>query len=80
MKLILISLFPIMTKEEENNIRNALKNHFVFKDINKNVLDLLVKELIYFSLSKGKIVYEEGDNGNYFYILASGRVESYEKG
>ena len=70
----------ILTKEEENNIRNALKNHFVFKDINKNVLDLLVKELIYFSLSKGKIVYEEGDNGNYFYILASGRVESYEKG
>ena len=70
----------IMTKEEENNIRNALKNHFVFKDINKNVLDLLVKELIYFPLSKGKIVYEEGDNGNYFYILASGRVESYEKG
>ncbi len=70
----------IMTKEEENNIRNALKNHFVFKDINKSVLDLLVKELIYFPLSKGKIVYEEGDNGNYFYILASGRVESYEKG
>ncbi len=79
MKLILISLFPIITKEEENNIKNALKNNFIFKDINKSVLDLLVKELIYFHLSKGKIVYEEGDNGNYFYILASGRVESYEK-
>ena len=39
MKLILISLFPTMTKEEENNTRNALKNHFVFKDINKSVLD-----------------------------------------
>ena len=70
----------MMSKEEENNIRNALKNHFVFKDTEKSVLDLIINELIYFPLTKGKIVYEEGDGGNFFYILASGRVEAYEKG
>ena len=69
-----------MSKNEEKNIRKALKQHFVFKDINDKVLSIIIKELIYFPLPKGRIVYEEGDNGNFFYILASGKVESYEKG
>ena len=70
----------VMSKNEEKNIRKALKQHFVFKDINDKVLSIIIKELIYFPLPKGRIVYEEGDNGNFFYILASGKVESYEKG
>ena len=69
----------IMSKNEENNIRNTLKNHFLFKDTNDNVLNILINELIYFPLAKGRIVYEEGDSGNFFFILSSGIAKSYEK-
>ena len=35
----------IMTQDEENQIRNSLKNHFVFKDITPDVLNLVINEL-----------------------------------
>jgi len=70
----------IMTQDEENQIRNSLKNHFVFKDITPDVLNLVINELIYCSFKKGTIIYKEGDEGNFFYIISSGIVEAVEKG
>ena len=69
-----------MTKDEENQIRNSLKNHFVFKDITSDVLNLVINELIYCSFPKGTTIYKEGDEGNFFYIISSGIVEAIEKG
>ncbi len=69
----------MMSKNEENNIRNTLKNHFLFKNINDNVINILINQLIYLPLAKGRIVYEEEDTGNFFFILSSGIVKSYEK-
>jgi cGMP-dependent protein kinase len=69
----------VMTNEEEINLRKTLSNHFVFKDINPEMLNLVLSELIFFSFSKGKIIYEEGDEGNFFYIIANGKVESTVK-
>ena len=70
----------VMTEEENKSIRNSLSNHFVFKDITEDVLNLVMNELIYCPFSKGTIVYQEGDEGNFFYIIASGSVEATEKG
>ena len=70
----------IMTNEEENNIRKSLSNHFLFKDVNNEVLNLVLNELIYFPFPKGRIIYEEGDEGNFFYILACGNVEASIQG
>ena len=70
----------IMTNEEEKNIRQSLSVHFLFKDITKEVLNLVLNELIYFPFPKGRIIYEEGDEGNFFYILASGNVEASVQG
>ena len=70
----------VMTEEENKSIRKSLSNHFVFKDITEDVLNLVMNELIYCPFSKGTIVYQEGDEGNFFYIIASGSVEATEKG
>ena len=63
----------VMTNEEEINLRKTLSNHFVFKDINPEMLNLVLSELIFFTFPKDKIIYEEGDEGNFFYIIASGK-------
>jgi cGMP-dependent protein kinase len=69
-----------MTKEEESKIRESLSNQFVFKDISPEILNLVLNELIYFSFPKGTTIYEEGDEGNFFYIIVKGSVQSKEKG
>ena len=70
----------IITEEEEIQIRHALSNHFALKEINSEVLSFILSDLIYMSISKGKIVYEEGDEGNYFYIILSGQVSATSGG
>ena len=49
----------VMTQEENESIRKSLSNHFVFKDITEDVLNLVMNELIYCAFSKGTIVYQE---------------------
>ena len=73
-------LAHMMTNEEEINIRNSLGKNFLFKDITPEVLDLILNELIYFPFPKDRIIYQEGDEGNFFYILASGKVQATEQG
>ena len=46
-----------MTQEEENQIRESLRNHFVFKDITPDVLNLVINELIYCPFKKDTIIY-----------------------
>ena len=70
----------IMSKEEETKIRECLSNQFVFKDISPEILNLVLNELIYFSFPKGTVIYEEGDEGNFFYIIVNGKVQTKEKG
>ena len=78
--LSIINLNHIMSEEEENQIRKSLRNHFVFKDITQDVLNLVINELIYCPFKKDTIIYKEGDEGNFFYIICSGSVEAKEKG
>lgn len=77
---IAASLDHELTQEEEAQIIKALSNHFFFKDITQELLSLVLNDLIYFSFDKGQVIYTEGDEGNYFYILAEGTVESTAKG
>ena len=37
----------IMTNEEEKNLRNALSNHFVFREITPEVLDSVINQCIF---------------------------------
>ena len=55
-----------LQQEEEKHIIEAISNHFVFKDINQELLSLVLNDLIYFQFDKGQTIYAEGDEGNYF--------------
>ena len=70
----------IITHEEEKNIQKAISEHFVLQNLSQDVFSLVLNELIYFTFPKGKVIYEEGDEGNYFYIIAEGKAEATEKG
>ena len=66
----------VITKDEETHILQALSNHFVFRDITQEVLSLVLNDLIYFIFEQDQLIYDDGDEGNYFYIIAQGRVEA----
>ena len=69
----------IISEEEEKNLRKALSNHFVFRDITPEVLDLVVQEVIFCTFNKGDIIYKEGEEGNFFYVISKGKIEAFDK-
>ena len=69
-----------ISQEEEVQIQKAIREHFFLQDLTEDVISLVINELIFFTFPKGKVIYEEGDDGNFFYILAEGEVEATEKG
>ena len=70
----------IMTNEEETNLRNALQNHFVFRNITEELLNLVIEEFVFCRFNKGNIIYKEGDEGNFFYVISKGTIEASENG
>ena len=69
----------IMTEDEEKNLRNSLSNHFVFRDITVEVLNSCIKQCVFCTFRKNKIIYHEGEEGNFFYVVAKGSIEATEK-
>ena len=69
----------IMTNEEAKNLRNALSNHFVFREITPEVLDSVINECIFCTFLKGNIIYNEGEEGNFFYVISKGKIQAYDK-
>ena len=67
-----------MTDSEEKNLRKALKNHFVFRDITSEVLDSVINQCIFCTFSKGNIIYNEGEEGNFFYVISKGKIEAFD--
>lgn len=65
---------------DEDKLIQTLKNHFLFKDIPNEVINTILEELIVYQFNKGDILYNEGTDGYYFYILAQGRVEASFEG
>lgn len=64
-----------ITAEEEECIKNSLKKHFLFQEMTDEIMRMVLEDLIEFQLEQGRYLYEEGDNGNYFYILKNGVLE-----
>jgi cGMP-dependent protein kinase len=60
---------------EEEKIKKALNNHFLFKDMTEELLKIVVQDLIEFRLEAEQTLFREGEEGNFFYILKSGTLE-----
>lgn len=67
----------LLSKDEMRNIVSALDNYFIFNDVPKQIIELIMIELQQYSFEKGQTVYNEGDNGNFFYIVARGDLVSF---
>ena len=67
----------VLSQDEIRNIISSFDNHFLFKDMPRGIMELILLELIQVEFGKGRVVYREGDKGSFFYIIAQGQLESY---
>lgn len=56
-------------------IKNALNKHFIFKSLNSEQLDHLINQMQHFYISDKGIVFEQGQSGSNFFVLATGSLE-----
>lgn len=59
---------------ESSKIVKAVKNSEFFKDLNNNHIDSVVALCTPTTFQTGESVFQQGDNGEYLYIIADGRV------
>lgn len=67
---------PIFAKdtEEKKFIRQALQNNFVFSSLSEREIRTIVDAFEQFSVTAGKTMIQQGDAGDYFYVMKQGRV------
>ena len=64
-----------LTKEDKQIIENVIQKHIFFKHIPQDAFDLLINEFFSFTYENNKTIYEQGEEGNYFYIIGKGTVK-----
>jgi cAMP-dependent protein kinase regulator len=65
------------SSDEKKLIRKALKKNFVFSDLTDRDLKPLVAAFEGILFERSQLIIEQGDPGDFFYILASGKVSFY---
>ena len=65
------------TNLESMEIKSALKNHFLFRGLNDDILVDLVENMICYQLNKNEYVFKQGDPGYNFFIIGSGLVNVF---
>ena len=67
---------PVFAKEqcEEQLIRKALKKNFVFGDLDDDALDTFIDAFEGIEIPKRQKIIDQGDKGDYFYVIARGKV------
>jgi len=66
-----------LNEMDEYLIKQTLKKHFMFAS--EDIIILILDDLIEIKIRKGKVLYEINDEGEYFYIVKSGLLESSTK-
>merc|ERR1719438_144271 len=67
---------PVNAKDKEQAafIKEALEGNFVFADLSKKEIKTLVDAFEEFDVPAGTNIIEQGDVGDFFYVIASGNV------
>jgi len=64
---------------QENSISSALRNNIrqleLFKDLLDEEINILVKHAKIHSLDQGELLFQEGDDGDFFAIVIDGQIE-----
>jgi protein kinase A len=70
-----------VTQEERDIILKALQNNFVFSDLSIQELEPLIEAFAPVEYAKiGDVIIHQGEPGDYFYVLVSGRVTFHVNG
>ena len=62
---------------ERDQIKSSLTTHFLFKDKSPNIIYSLLRKIEIKSYEKDNIIFEEGNSGDFFYIIKEGSVELF---
>ena len=69
-------VFPVheKTDDELNIIEEAIENNFIFKGLETEERTTLVKAFEEHSVRANEVIITEGERGDYFYVIMTGRV------
>jgi hypothetical protein len=73
-----VEMMRMVTAEEEAMLKRMLSSHFLFTNFDEQTIASLIDDLIEFNLDEGRTLYEEGDDGHYFYLIVKGELECSE--
>ena len=68
-----------MENEDIKLINNSIKKNFLLSNLSQDLIDKIINKLIIVSIDKGDFLYKEGDNAYFFFIIKSGKFESFSK-
>lgn len=56
-------------------ISDILHNHFLFKDLDREVYLAIIRTMKYFKLAANEIIFNQGDKGKHLFIIVKGLVD-----
>ena len=59
---------------EDENVMKILKSQYSFRNQPQEILNLVTSEIIFLTVPKNKIIYNQNDDSNFFYIIQKGSV------
>ena len=59
---------------EDENLMKIIKSQYSFENQPQEILNLIASEIIYLTIPKNKTIYDQNDDGNFFYIIQKGSV------
>ena len=74
-KIIKITKKHNKESEDSKLIDTCLSKHFFFSCLEKQARSEIIREMSQCSIPKDKIIFKQGDIGNYYYIISEGSVE-----
>ena len=60
-----------------NQLKTILSNHFLFNSMNQDFISYIISNFYSYDFPQNTTIYEEGDFGNFFFVLSKGVLKSF---
>lgn len=70
----------VKTKEDDEFLLSSLSKNKVFNNLSEEQLDSVIRNMRYYILESGEIVFVQGSPGSVFFVVANGRLEVLVEG
>ena len=64
-----------ITEEEDLLLNQWIKRHYLFNQFNDKSIQRIIESLSLYQIEEDKFIFKEGETGNEFYIIKSGKLE-----